>query len=207
MGAASVARRYGGAAALRPMVEPEPQPGWFAILTKPTAELMVHNGLTRAGYTTFWPHHRLEVVRKKPLKADEEPAHRKRPYYPGYVFLHMEPFVPFWPVREAPGVSTVVFDHRGPYRLPDREIQRLQGLCDDRGALLPAEMPKILPGRERFNRGAPVRIVEGPMIGFEGEVVKDNGRKIWVMIKPRAWWQAEWKSEFPETAVKMLTEG
>ena len=195
-----MARRYGGAAALRPVTESEPQPGWFAILTKPTAELMVHNGLTRAGYTTFLMREFYEEKRKN------GPVQRWRPYYPGYVFLHMEPFVPFWPVREAPGVSTIVFDHRGPYRLPDREIRRLQGLCDDKGALLPAELPEVLPARERFHRGAPVRIVEGPMIGFDGEVVKDNGRKIWVMIKPRAWGQAEWKSEFPETAVKMLTD-
>ena len=182
--------------------ELEPQSGWFTILTKPGCELMVHKGLSRARYTTFYPFEARERRDKRTGKMRVE----NRPYYPGYVFLRMEPFKPFWPVRHAPGVLTVLFDERGPYRLPDDEIERLRALCDENGQLLPAEIPETLPARERYGRGTPVRIVQGPLIGFDGFVVKDDGPRIWVRVRPRAWGQGDWKTQLPEGAVQILTE-
>lgn len=121
---------------------------WYAVYTKPNAEYRVASLLAQKGLEIFLP----EIFSWRPRRG-----HRTEPLFPSYVFVRADwSTVPRTVVEWTPGVRRLVaFDGR-PAVVPDSAI-----------ALIRRRLQEGIWTRAPFRPGERVRIVEGPLQGFE----------------------------------------
>lgn len=127
---------------------------WYALRTKPHKEPFVHKQLqAREEVAVFFP-----ALRVKPVN----PRSRKiRPYFPGYLFVQADLEVLgqnafSW----LPGVVGLVRFGGEAAVVPENLIHELQQ------RLAKAQM--VEKNRHRFQPGDRVRVVSGPLSGYEG---------------------------------------
>jgi transcription antitermination factor NusG len=127
--------------------------GWYVLRTKPHKENQVYSQLLSKGVETYFP--RLSV---KPVNPR---ASRIRPFFPGYMFLHIDlgnadADAILW----LPGaIGLVDFGGVSP-RVPDTLIRNIQARIEsiERAGGLTFD---------GLRRGDPVRILSGPLAGYE----------------------------------------
>jgi transcriptional antiterminator RfaH len=126
---------------------------WYCFQSKPNNEDFLHGQLVARGIETFYP--RLKV---KPVNPR---ARKVRPYFPGYVFIHIDlEQVGASTLHWMPGsVGLVCFDSQ-PAWVPDSLIHAIRRRVEEINAA----------GGEttaRLQHGDPVRIKEGPFAGYQ----------------------------------------
>lgn len=120
---------------------------WFAIRTKPNRELHARLQYERQGYVVYLPLIR-KVVRHARRKEEV-----LRPFFPGYLFLHLAP-----PERQWVTIASTR-DAIGPVRFGDQYVPIPDWVIDDLrareadGAISLAELQ-----RERLTPGAAVEV-------------------------------------------------
>ena len=129
---------------------------WFAAYTTPRHEKRVAELLTERGVETFLPLYRTAKQWKKSC-----PVVLELPLFPTYLFVHI--------ARSArgatlgtPGVLSIVGSSKGPWPLPDFEIEALRRGMQTR---------KVEP-HPYLKVGERVRIKAGVMAGVEGVLVR-----------------------------------
>jgi transcription antitermination factor NusG len=138
---------------------------WYAAYTRANHEKTVAEQLRQRSVEYFLPCYS-SVRRWKDRKVCLQ-----MPLFPGYVFVRI-PLHDQMRVREIPSVATLVGSNGTPTALPDEDICALQkgfakGVCAQ-------PYPYLAVGRR-------VRVVSGPLAGFQGILLKRKNRTRFVI--------------------------
>jgi transcriptional antiterminator RfaH len=137
---------------------------WHMIYCKPRQEDKAQIHLGRQGYVTYLP--RLAETRKRRDKNVDV----IEPLFPRYLFIHLDNMTDNWgPIRSTQGVASLVRFGQKAAIVPDHVVQFLQEREDEEG-LHHLETPEI-------ERGSPVRIIEGPLQGYEAIFLARSGQE------------------------------
>ena len=164
---------------------------WIVAHTAPRAEAAVVQGLTAMRYQTFWPHYRKQVCHAK-QRAKETLVS----LFPRYVFVRVVEAI--YDVTTHAGVYSVLSMDGRPAEIPPGEIEYWQQSCVDETGCLGWVNGKD-PERVRYAVGQPVRVIEGPLTGYDANVHVDNGASIRLNV---ALFQGRVEAELPPEAVK-----
>jgi transcriptional antiterminator RfaH len=136
---------------------------WYVVQTKSRRELDAEENLKRQGYETYLP----RIMISKRRRGKFQPV--VEPLFPRYLFVHIDPEVMnISPIRSTVGVSQMVRFGHVLVAVPDQVINYLK-LNEDRqaGCYIPAE--------DKYVKGDPVEIVEGPFAGLKGVFDASSG--------------------------------
>ena len=131
---------------------------WHLVLCRPNQHHIAHRSLERLDCEVFLPQQTSQ------RKWRGRVIHETRPFFPGYLFVGMDPARPIWePVRRAYGVSRIVgFGEHGPASVPSQIVAGLMARCDAQGILTPMA--------DDFEVGDRVRIISGPFKDFVTQI-------------------------------------
>jgi len=128
---------------------------WYLVYTKPRQEEVAERNLLRQQYHIYLP--RVMQVRRRRGRR----VSRVEPLFPRYLFIDLDTRNDNWaPIRSTYGVSNLVRFAGQPAVVPRELVTGLQRRDDTQGI---QRVPV-----EEFTPGGRVRIVEGPLMGYEG---------------------------------------
>jgi len=139
-------------------METDDLPLWYCLHTRSRHEEVVFQRLEEKKISSFLP--KLEVwSRRKDRRKKIQKA-----LFPGYVFVHevMDPYHRL-EILKTPGVVKILGNERGPVAVPDIQIESIQKILGGKSAVSPFPYLK---------EGQIVRVVEGPLKGCEGFLLK-----------------------------------
>ena len=137
---------------------------WYAVYTKPQNEFKVNEILQKKEVEVFLP----TILR--PGRSGRKRVMRETPLFRSYIFVKVQAKTPrFYSVLDTPGVMYVVGNKEGPVPIPDREIESLKILVDNAREDIFAS-PYLAEGDR-------VLIIDGPLKGAEGVLVKKDRKK------------------------------
>ena len=139
-------------------VSHEELPVWYCIHTRSRHEEVVFQRLEDKRMHAFLP--KLEVwSRRKDRRKKIQKA-----LFPGYLFVHeiLDPFHRL-EILKTPGVARILGNEMGPVPVPDTQIESIRTILDGKSAVTPFPYLK---------EGQMVRVVEGPLKGCEGFLLK-----------------------------------
>ena len=126
---------------------------WYALHSKPRKENLLYEQLLLREIETFYPRIRVKPVNPRAAKV--------KAYFPGYVFIHIDlAEVGMSTIQWLPGAIGLVSFGGEPAFVPDGLILAVHQKVDRINSI----------GGEIFdglNRGDKVKIVEGPLAGYE----------------------------------------
>jgi hypothetical protein len=105
------------------------RPGWYVAATLPKAERRAHASLHLAGYEPYLP----LLTTRRPDRSWHTTA-----LFQGYVFCRIGPAQPWYPIRLAPGVYSLLTTNGLPTPCPEAVILALQAGDALRASPLPA---------------------------------------------------------------------
>jgi len=134
--------------------DPVTEPHWFAIQTKVTGEKIGEASLRQLGLKTLLP-----LLRRKPngWRARRSPL---KALFPGYLFAYLDLATQLRAAAHARGVVRVVSAGERPLPLASEVIEGLRERMDAVGC--------VKLDMRSFRRGEPVRIIAGPLAGWQG---------------------------------------
>lgn len=134
---------------------------WYVFYTRPHAEKVVHNELLKRQYDVFLP-----MVKTFRLWKNRQKGTVYKVLFPGYIFVKT--------------IESEIYDV-----LYIRKIVRCIK-CGDRPAVVPGtviscikimlEMGQEVFTSQDFTEGEHVRVISGPLTGYEGILVKRKGK-------------------------------
>lgn len=128
---------------------------WYLLYSKPQRERLALENLERQGYEAYLP-----LVRTRRRRSGRYVTVIE-PMFPRYLFIHLSDESDNWgPIRSTIGISKLVRFGEIPARVPDDLVASLRAREDGAGV-------QALPPPD-FKAGEKVRIVEGPMAGYQG---------------------------------------
>lgn len=133
---------------------------WYAVYTRARHEKAVHSQLSRRKVETFLP--LVDVPRRWSDRWKKVPM----PLFPGYLFARV-PTGGWVDVLKIPGVVQFVGNQAGPLRVPDDQVDAV------RRALISELRCDPHPF---LSEGQRVRVVSGPLRGFEGILVRKKSQ-------------------------------
>lgn len=138
------------------------------VFTKPRQESRAKENLERQGYRAFLP------LCKKNKSADPSPL------FPRYLFFWVNGEMPWGPVQNTPGVSSVL--RRSDFELsfvPDKIIEQIRAKmdCDGGAVILESDPPKRI-----FKLGQRIHIVGGTHAGMNGLFVSKTKDRIIALL-------------------------
>ena len=143
---------------------------WYALHVKAHKERTVHKHLRTLNIETFFP--KLDVKPKNPR------AGRQRPFFPGYLFVRVDlGEMGRNALRWTPGVYGLVTFGGEPAVVPERLVREL------RLRLGRIQAAGELPG-ETFRQGDRVRVIRGPLEGYEAifDLCLDGKQRVQVLL-------------------------
>jgi len=146
---------------------------WFTVRTKPRQELYAKEQFTRQGFEVYFPQTFVLVshARKK--------GWVKRPFFPGYTFLHLAPDEQRWSTIASTygAIGAVSFGGQYP-SIPNEVINSLRAHENEQGVILCESRPGA-----PFRPEQRVRIVDGSLKGLEGTFMLMSGKeRVQVML-------------------------
>lgn len=136
---------------------------WFAVITKPRSEATAQEHLARQGYECLLPRVKRLLRGAAGLKT------RVEALFPNYLFLRADPDrVSLAPVRSTRGAIGLVRFGAGPVPVPDSVIERIKARIDAEDGLIRLAAPELTSGQG-------VRVMEGPLSGWEGVFLSEDG--------------------------------
>jgi len=148
---------------------------WFAVRCKPRREFEALDAFARQGFEAWLPQE-LKLVRHA-RKMEKKP----RPFFPGYLFLHLAPEERRWTtIRSTRGaIGAVRFGDWYP-PVPDEVVAGLRAMQDERGFI---RRPEDADPECPFAPGERVRMREGAMAGLEGVfLARDGDQRAMVLL-------------------------
>lgn len=139
------------------------QPAWYCIHTRSRHEDKVFQRLTDKRMQAFYPQMEAWSRRKDRRKKIQKAL------FAGYLFVH-ENLTPQrgLEILKTPGVVKILGNEEGPQPIPEVQIESIQKIMNGRAAVSP--FPYLKEGQR-------VRIVDGPLRGCEGFLLKKHEQK------------------------------
>ncbi len=157
----SLPKEIGGADAVWiPFEDSFPHPVWLAVYTRSRHEQAVKKQLDGKGIENFLP------LYEKKSRWKDRVKQISLPLFPGYLFVHV-PIRDRLRVLETAGVVNIVSNGLTPLPIPERQILNVQTFVES--GLKTDPHPYMKVGRR-------VRIIEGPLTGVEGILVRKKSR-------------------------------
>jgi transcription antitermination factor NusG len=138
-------------------------PLWYCLHTRSRHEDVVHQRLEKKGLQAFLP--KLEVwSRRKDRRKRIQKA-----LFPGYLFVNelLNPFR-ILEILKIPGVVKILSNEQGPAPVPEIQIESIKKILNGKTAVYPFRYLK---------EGQSVRIVDGPLKGCQGFLLKFKEEK------------------------------
>ncbi|MEA1933820.1 MAG: transcriptional activator RfaH [Thermodesulfobacteriota bacterium] len=137
---------------------------WFVIRTKSRQENLAKEHYSRQGFSVYLP------VIKKTVRHARRVSNTVRPFFPGYLFLHLAPNERDWTAISSTigSIGPVHFGDNYP-PVPTSIISNLKTLEDDKGHIA------NLMEYSRLQKGAKIRIMHGELEGLDGIYVELRG--------------------------------
>ena len=134
---------------------------WFILYTCPRAEKVVYHELVRRDYDAFLPMTKtLKVWRNRQKKLIDEVL------FPGYIFVNSHPCDLSYLVK-IPKVVTYIQYAGNPSVIHFRKIEGIRKMLN---------LEQEVSVETELYEGEKVTMVYGPMAGYEGILIKHNGR-------------------------------
>ena len=150
---------------------------WYAVQTRPAAEEVAAETLRTLELETVLP--RVQRLQGRGSTA----SFRRRPLFPGYLFVRCHPERHLHAIRYSRGVIRLVGGRESPAPIEDAVIEAFRGRMDDSGCV---ELDE--PG---FQRGDRVQIESGPFRGLLGVFERGLEDHVRVVILLEALQQAQ----------------
>jgi transcription antitermination factor NusG len=130
---------------------------WFALRVKARQEWRVNELLRHKGYELFLP------TRAQTRGGIQDHC---RPLFPGYLFCRLDPRIRL-PILTTPGVMGFVGAGKVPLPVEDEELDNVRVIVASR--LSRENVPML-------SKGDRVLVVEGPLRGIEGVLVRERNQ-------------------------------
>lgn len=123
------------------------------------------------GLNIFWPRRNLRI-RKKGKWSDSLAS-----IFPGYLFLNIDKISTeiYWGIKKIPGFLRFLKDNHNITPLPDREAEIISKLIRF-GEVIDKSIVTFMENNK-------IHVIEGPLKGLEGKIVKIDKRKGRAKIK------------------------
>jgi transcription antitermination factor NusG len=138
---------------------------WFAVYTRSRHEQAVKKQLDGKGIESFLP------LYEKKSRWKDRVKQIRLPLFPGYLFVHV-PMRDRLKVVETTGVVNIVSNGLTPLPIPESQILNVQTFVES--GLKTDPHPYMKVGRR-------VRIIEGPLNGVEGILVRKKSHSCLVL--------------------------
>ncbi len=126
---------------------------WYVLHSKPHKEELLAEQLELRRIETFYPRIRVQVVNPR--------ARKVRPYFPGYVFMHVDlEIMGLTTLHYMPGSAGLIMFGGTPANVPDGLIHAIRQRVDEINAA-GGELFEVL------KPGEPVFIHSGPFTGYD----------------------------------------
>lgn len=135
----------------------ESEAQWYAVQTHPNREFLANSALEAIeGVETFLPTLHVQPINPR--------ARKERPFFPGYLFVCANLSQVRHLLQWKPGVVRLVGPADAPTPIPDPVIVEIR----ERVEAAQAQDPLGLGGGATLGPGDRVRILSGPLSGYEG---------------------------------------
>ena len=149
------------------MNQPEVSKLWYVVYTRSRAEKKVHAELTANHIDSFLP------LQKQLRQWNDRKRWVEVPLITGYCFVHIlkKDYLRVLQINNV--LSYVLFDHK-PAVVPDREIDHLR-------QMLRQSDFEVTVSFDSYQRGEKVEIIESPLMGLQGELIRANGKQRFIL--------------------------
>src|SRR5271157_6065705 len=136
---------------------------WYCVHTRSRHEDAVYQRLSDKKFQTFLP--KLEVWSKRKDRRKKI----QKALFPGYLFVYeiLNPRLGL-EILKTPGVVKILGNEAGPAPVPDAQIESIKKILNGKAAVSPFPYLK---------EGQLVRVVDGPLKGCEGFLLKIEAEK------------------------------
>lgn len=134
---------------------------WYVLYLRPRTESRVCRMLTKFGYEVFLP-----VVPTIRIWKNRQKRKILLPLFPGYLFVYTHAHK-LYPIRQLPNVVSFVASSGKPSTVSEKEIEEIR-------RVLGLDCPVTV--ERRFFKGECVRILSGPLTGYEGILVSQHSK-------------------------------
>jgi transcription antitermination factor NusG len=151
---------------------------WFVVKSKASQEQLVDIGLSKIGFSGFYP------TRSCIISHAGKKTEVLRPLFPLYTFAYFDRDVDDWgKIIRMRGVDTVLGVRRGivgnsPSAVPHGVVERLIQIAEVSGGSIPVQGDQFKP----LEHGARVRLEDGPFQGFSALVDADHKTRVKVLL-------------------------
>jgi len=134
---------------------------WFIFYLRPRSEKLVYNLLRNLSYEVFFP-----TVRSLRVWKNRQKKKISLPLFPNYLFVYTHEHE-LYNIRCQPRVASCVTCDGRPATISGRDIAGVKRMLG---------MDRTVSVESVFSKGESVRIVSGPLAGYEGVLIQQNGR-------------------------------
>jgi len=134
---------------------------WFIFYLRPRSEKLVYNLLRNLHYEVFFP-----TIRSLRVWKNRQKKRITLPLFPNYLFVYTYEHE-LYNIGCQPRVVNYISCDGKPATISAQDIAGVKRMVG---------MDKTITVETRFTKGEPVRIVSGPLAGYEGVLIQQNGR-------------------------------
>lgn len=140
---------------------PSGEKKWHVFYLRPRTESIVCQLLTNLNYEVFCP-----VIQSVRIWKNRQKRKVRLPLFPNYLFVYTRDHE-LYAIKRLPHVVSCVTFGGSPSTVSDKEIEGIRRMLG---------MECTITVEPRFSKGERVRIVAGPLAGFEGVLVKQHSK-------------------------------
>lgn len=140
---------------------PSGEKKWHVFYLRPRTESLVCKLLTNLNYEVFFP-----VIQSVRIWKNRQKRRVKLPLFPNYLFVYTHAHE-LYVIKRLPNVVTCVTFGGSPSTISEKEIEGIRRMLG---------MECGITVEPKFTKGERVRIVSGPMAGFDGILVKQHSK-------------------------------
>jgi len=134
---------------------------WHVFYLRPRAENRVCRILTSLDYEVFWP-----VIQSVRIWKNRQKKKIKFPLFPNYLFVYTYAHE-LYQIKSLSQVVSYVTCGGKPSTISDQEIEGIRRML---------ELGRAITVETKFSKGERVRIVSGPLKGYEGVLIKQHSK-------------------------------
>jgi transcription antitermination factor NusG len=134
---------------------------WYVFYTRPNAEKVVCNELLNRHYDVFLP-----VVKTLHLWKNRQKKFISKVLFRGYIFVRTTESE-IYNIAKIPKIVYCVKIGERPAVVPDRDIKCIEQMLS---------IGQKIFAEHDFSEGERVRVIEGPLAGFEGLLIQRKGK-------------------------------
>ena len=134
---------------------------WHVFYLRPRAENRVYRILTNLNYEVFWP-----VIQSVRIWKNRQKKKIRLPLFPNYLFVYTHAHE-LYSIKCLPQVISYVSCGGKPSTISDHEIEGIRRMLG---------LGREITVETKFSKGERVRILSGPLKGYEGVLIGQHSR-------------------------------